>query len=314
MVHGIRLERPSALAGWLRSPAALGPSSRWPRRPGCRWSTRTSATRWPRPRRAPAKSSAPLLDSGVAPDHARDRWQRDERRRDRDCSRRSAPIERSRQPAHRRGLPDTTHRPRRGSGPSRPVRPRSASRRGRPPGRLRREQPLLGPTGAAETYGPQKGATPQGRQILEWSLEAWADALEAETGRRERDTPGAGAAGGVGFGLLAIQDRFRSFALRPGVDLVMEATDFDARLARADLVITGEGRIDAQTAFGKTALGVAKRAQAAGKPCIGVGGSVEPDGIDGPGRRRCAGRPRLGDARPARGRPGGRHGATRGLR
>ncbi len=138
--------------------------------------------------------------------------------------------------------------------------------------------PLLGPTGATETYGPQKGATRKDRQILECALESWADALEAETGRRERDTPGAGAAGGVGFALLAIQDRFRSFALRPGVDLVMDATDFDARLARADLVITGEGRIDAQTAFGKTALGVAKRAQAAGKRCIGVGGSVEPEG------------------------------------
>ena len=60
----------------------------------------------------------------------------------------------------------------------------------------------------------------------------------------------------------------------------MEATDFDSRLARADLVITGEGRIDAQTAFGKTALGVAKRAEAAGKPCIGVGGGVEPAGVD----------------------------------
>ena len=76
---------------------------------------------------------------------------------------------------------------------------------------------------------------------------AWADELEALEGRRERDTPGAGAAGGVGFGLLAAQGRFRSFALRPGIDLVMEATDFPARLARADLVITGEGRIDAQT-------------------------------------------------------------------
>ncbi len=139
--------------------------------------------------------------------------------------------------------------------------------------------PLLGPTGATATYGPQKGVQGDDAWMLERGLEAWADALEAASGRRERDTPGAGAAGGVGFGLLAIQDRFRSFALRPGVDLVMEATDFDARLARADLVITGEGRIDAQTAFGKTALGVAKRAQAAAKPCIGVGGSVEPDGI-----------------------------------
>nr|MBA2372817.1 glycerate kinase [Chloroflexota bacterium] len=95
-----------------------------------------------------------------------------------------------------------------------------------------------------------------------------------------RATPGAGAAGGVGYALLAIQDRFRSFALRPGVDLVMDATDFDARLARASLVITGEGRIDAQTAFGKTALGVARRAQAAGVPCIAVGGGVEVEGIE----------------------------------
>ena len=79
--------------------------------------------------------------------------------------------------------------------------------------------------------------------------------------------------------LLAIGPRFRSFALRPGVELLMEATDFDARLASADLVITGEGRIDAQTAFGKTALGVARRAQAAGVPCIAIGGGVEPEGI-----------------------------------
>ncbi len=92
--------------------------------------------------------------------------------------------------------------------------------------------------------------------------------------------PGAGAAGGVGFGLLAIQDRFAGFALRPGVDLVMEATDFDARLAGADLVITGEGRIDAQTGFGKTALGVARRAEAAGVPCLAVGGGVEVEGIE----------------------------------
>jgi len=138
--------------------------------------------------------------------------------------------------------------------------------------------PLLGATGAAAVYGPQKGATPADVEILDRKLAAWADRLEAATGRRDRDTPGAGAAGGVGFGLLAIQDAFHSFALRPGVDLVMEAADFAARLARVDLVITGEGRIDAQTAFGKTALGVARRAHAVGKPCIAVGGSVEPEG------------------------------------
>jgi glycerate kinase len=139
--------------------------------------------------------------------------------------------------------------------------------------------PLLGPTGAAAIYGPQKGASATDVQTLDARNAAWADELEERHGRRERDTPGAGAAGGVGFALLAIQDAFGSFALRPGVELLMEATAFDARLADADLVITGEGRIDAQTGFGKTALGVATRARAAGVPCVAVGGGVEPDGI-----------------------------------
>ena len=140
--------------------------------------------------------------------------------------------------------------------------------------------PLSGPTGAAAVYGPQKGATPEQVQDLDGRLDRYANTLDAQTGRPERDTPGAGAAGGVGYALLSIQDRFRAFGLRSGVDLVMDATDFDARLARADLVITGEGRIDSQTAFGKTALGVARRAQAAGVPCIAVGGGVEPEGIE----------------------------------
>jgi len=140
--------------------------------------------------------------------------------------------------------------------------------------------PLLGPTGAAAVYGPQKGATPNQVTELDARLARWADVLEAAARRSERDTPGAGAAGGVGFALLEIQDRFASFALRPGIDLVMEATDFDARLTGADLVITGEGRIDAQTAFGKTALGVARRAAVAGVPCVAVGGGVDPEGID----------------------------------
>jgi glycerate kinase len=139
--------------------------------------------------------------------------------------------------------------------------------------------PLLGPTGAAAVYGPQKGASAADVVDLDRRLAFYADALEAAAGRRVRDTPGAGAAGGVGFCLLAIADRFRSFGLRPGVDLLMEATEFDARLAVSDLVVTGEGRIDAQTAFGKTALGVARRAAEAGVPCVAVGGGVEPDGI-----------------------------------
>jgi glycerate 2-kinase len=140
--------------------------------------------------------------------------------------------------------------------------------------------PLLGPAGAAATYGPQKGATPADVATLDARLAAWADGLDARTGRQERDVPGAGAAGGLGYAFLATQDRFASFALRAGVELVMEATGFDEKLARADLVITGEGRIDAQTAFGKTALGVARRAEAAGIACVAVGGGVEPEGID----------------------------------
>jgi len=139
--------------------------------------------------------------------------------------------------------------------------------------------PLLGPNGAAAVYGPQKGAAPADVATLDARLATFANAVEAATDRRVRDLPGAGAAGGVGFALLAIGTRFAAFALRPGVELVMEATDFDARLARADLVITGEGRIDAQTGFGKTALGVARRAAEAGVPCVAVGGGVEPDGI-----------------------------------
>jgi glycerate kinase len=139
---------------------------------------------------------------------------------------------------------------------------------------------LLGPQGAAAVYGPQKGATPADVLELDARNAAWADELDAQTGRYERDTPGAGAAGGVGFALLSIQDRFAAFSLRPGVELVMEAAAFDTRLAAADLVITGEGRIDAQTAFGKTALGVARRAQEVGVPCIAVGGGVEPAGIE----------------------------------
>jgi glycerate kinase len=139
--------------------------------------------------------------------------------------------------------------------------------------------PLLGPKGAAAVYGPQKGASTADVADLDRRLFGFAGAVEREVGAVVRDKPGAGAAGGVGFALLAIGPRFRSFALRPGVELVMEATDFDARVAGADLVITGEGRIDAQTAFGKTALGVARRAHDAGVPCVAVGGGLEQEGI-----------------------------------
>jgi glycerate kinase len=138
--------------------------------------------------------------------------------------------------------------------------------------------PLLGEHGAAATYGPQKGATPAQVAELDARLAGYADALRAATGRDERNTPGAGAAGGTAFGLLSIGDRFRSMRLVPGVEVVMEETHLREKVHGAGLVLTGEGRIDAQTAFGKTALGVAKLAREAGVPCIAVGGGVEPEG------------------------------------
>jgi glycerate kinase len=140
--------------------------------------------------------------------------------------------------------------------------------------------PLLGPKGAAATYGPQKGATPDQVAQLDRALDQYAHWLMRATGHDERATPGAGAAGGTAFGLLSIADRFASVRLVPGVDVVMEETGLRDKLDGADLVITGEGRIDAQTAFGKTALGVAKQAHASGVRCIAVGGGVEADGIE----------------------------------
>jgi glycerate 2-kinase len=141
--------------------------------------------------------------------------------------------------------------------------------------------PLLGNLGAAATYGPQKGADDEQVARLDANLAHYADLLEAASGTAVRDERGAGAAGGTTAGLLAIADRFASFEIRPGVEVVMELTRFDEALAQADLVLTGEGRVDEQTAFGKTAHGVARRARAAGVPCICFGGGVLPEGIEG---------------------------------
>ena len=138
--------------------------------------------------------------------------------------------------------------------------------------------PLLGEHGAAATYAPQKGAWPEDVVALETWLTHYADLLEEAAGTQARDIPGAGAAGGTSFGLLCLGPRMRSFELVPGIDVVMQETGFDERLATADLVITGEGRIDEQTAYGKTALGVARRAAAADVPCLAVGGGVTPEG------------------------------------
>lgn len=138
--------------------------------------------------------------------------------------------------------------------------------------------PLLGDLGAAAVYGPQKGLDETGVARLDAALAHYAGVLETSVGRRLRDVPGAGAAGGTTTALLAIADRFASFQIQPGVEVVMGLVDFEARLEGSDLVLTGEGRVDAQTAFGKTAFGVARRARAVGVPCVCIGGAVTPEG------------------------------------
>jgi glycerate kinase len=131
------------------------------------------------------------------------------------------------------------------------------------------DNPLLGSAGATAVYGPQKGMTPEQQPALEARLEAWADVLEGRTGRAVRDQPGAGAAGGLGFALLALG------ATRvAGADVVAEALGLADKIASADLVVTGEGCLDGQSTRGKVVAAVAARALAAGVPCVAVAGQV----------------------------------------
>lgn len=132
------------------------------------------------------------------------------------------------------------------------------------------DNPLVGPTGAAAVYGPQKGATPKQVRSLDAGLSHLADRIAADLGHEVRDLAGAGAAGGLGAGLHA----FLGAELRRGVDLVLELLGLDEQLAGADLVITAEGQIDFQTAFGKAPAGVAERAKARGIPCVAIAGSI----------------------------------------
>ena len=139
------------------------------------------------------------------------------------------------------------------------------------------DNPLLGPHGAAAVYGPQKGADEAAVARLDAALASWARVLGAATGAPGReDEPGAGAAGGVGYGVMALLGA----RLRPGFDLVAELLGFDERLAGADLVVTGEGRLDAQTLRGKGPAGVAARARAAGVPVLALAGSVALDAAE----------------------------------
>jgi glycerate 2-kinase len=127
---------------------------------------------------------------------------------------------------------------------------------------------LLGLHGASAVYGPQKGADQAAVMTLDIALERWADLVEALVDRgRVRDLPGAGAAGGLGFGLLALGAERVS-----GIELVMRAAGLRERIEGADLVLTGEGRYDATSLRGKVPSGVADLAQAAGVPCVVVAG------------------------------------------
>ncbi|MEV7970119.1 glycerate kinase [Sphaerisporangium sp. NPDC088356] len=130
------------------------------------------------------------------------------------------------------------------------------------------DNPLLGPEGAAAVYGPQKGAGPDELPRLEEGLARWAEIAERDLGVRARDTPGAGAAGGVGFAAMA----FLGAGIRPGIRLLLDLLGFSARLSGARLVITGEGSLDGQTLRGKAPAGVASAAAEAGVPVVAVCG------------------------------------------
>ena len=130
--------------------------------------------------------------------------------------------------------------------------------------------PLVGSQGAAAVYGPQKGATPEMVEQLDANLAHLADAIERDLGKDVRDVPGAGAAGGLGAGLMA----FLGAELRPGVETVIRTVGLEAKLLGADLVLVGEGQMDEQTAYGKVPVGVARVARELGIPVVAVVGSL----------------------------------------
>ncbi|HVB62939.1 MAG TPA: glycerate kinase [Ktedonobacteraceae bacterium] len=136
--------------------------------------------------------------------------------------------------------------------------------------------PLCGPMGASAVYGPQKGATPEMVLQLDAALAHYAGIIERDLGLSVAAIPGAGAAGGLGAGLLA----FLHAALRPGAQIVLEAVQLEAQLHATDLVITAEGQLDAQTAYGKSVGAVAALAKRYGIPVLAIAGGLG-DGYDG---------------------------------
>jgi glycerate kinase len=130
--------------------------------------------------------------------------------------------------------------------------------------------PLTGPEGASAVYGPQKGATSEMVARLDAALAHLAQVVKGDMGLEIDDVPGAGAAGGLGAGLIA----FLNGEMRSGVDIVLDAVELDRRLEGADLVITGEGSLDFQTVYNKAPIGVARLAKARKIPVIAIAGSL----------------------------------------
>jgi glycerate kinase len=135
------------------------------------------------------------------------------------------------------------------------------------------DNPLCGPRGASAVFGPQKGASVQQVEVLDAALGRLAHIVAGTLGEDFRMFPGVGAAGGLGFAAKA----FLKARFRPGIELVAELSGLPEALQGADLLITGEGRLDAQSLHGKTPVGVARLAQAAGVPVIALGGSLSQD-------------------------------------
>ena len=130
--------------------------------------------------------------------------------------------------------------------------------------------PLCGDRGASAIFGPQKGATPEMVVQLDAALRHFASVVHRQLGIDVAETPGAGGAGGLGYGLLV----FTRSTLRPGIEIVLDVCGFDAKAADADLVITGEGRIDAQSVMGKVPVGVGKRAKKLDLPVLAIVGDI----------------------------------------
>ena len=133
------------------------------------------------------------------------------------------------------------------------------------------DNPLCGPTGASAVFGPQKGADPVMVKRLDEGLQHLAEVVKRDLGCNILDMPGSGAAGGFGGGSVA----FFNSRLRMGIDIVLDLTDFDLQAGEADLIITGEGKLDSQSLRGKVVIGVARRAKALGVPVAALVGASE---------------------------------------